>query len=166
MNSLSIGEIKRKAINFAKSGGNWHFHILTPECKLNSKDQFAFVLEDSNSDTSYVFYSNKPPMDFGAELVKLLVNKDILVEKSEVKSKISAKVQKIKKRAEELTKQGKFWHHHMLFPKCVFNKHKGKWTIMFEDQELKQVVESVTESEPKSDLKELEILYYKQEALR
>jgi len=166
MNSLSIGEIKRKAINFAKSGSNWHFHILTPECKLNSKDQFAFVLEDSNSDTSYVFYSNKPPMDLGAELVKLLVNKDILVEKSKVESKISAKVQKIKKRAEKLTKQDKFWHHHMLFPKCVFNKHKGKWTIMFEDQKLKQVIESVTENEPKFDLKQLEILYYKQKTLR
>ena len=166
MKLLSIGEIKKKAINLAKSGSNWHFHILTPACKLNNEDQFAFILEDSDSNTSYVFYSNKPSMALGAELVKLLVNKDILVEKSKVKSKISAKVQKIKKRAEELTKQGKFWHHHMLFPKCIFNKHKGNWTIMFEEQKLKQIIESVTENEPKSDLKELEILYYKQKTLR
>ena len=87
MNLLSIDEIRKTAINLAESGSNWHFHILTPECKLNNEDQFAFVLEDSNSDTSYVCYSNKPPMDLGAELVKLLVNQDILVERKKVRAR-------------------------------------------------------------------------------
>lgn len=50
----------------------------------------------------------------------------------------------------------------MLYPACHFNPHPGKWTIMFEDQESGEVLESVTDQEPKTDLKHIEKLFYDQ----
>jgi hypothetical protein len=44
----------------------------------------------------------------------------------------------------------------------MFNNSKGKWTIIFEDQENNEVIESVTKDEPKSDLQHIEKLFYAQ----
>ena len=39
---------------------------------------------------------------------------------------------------------------------------QGKWMIIFEDLEKKEILESVTEKEPKADLKQIESLFYQQ----
>lgn len=50
----------------------------------------------------------------------------------------------------------------MLFPNCMFNKNKDKWAIIFEDQERNEIIESVTDKEPKTDLQYIESLFYSQ----
>ena len=50
----------------------------------------------------------------------------------------------------------------MLFPYCKFNKNKGKWTIIFEDKEKNEIIESITDTEPKTDLQYIEALFYSQ----
>ena len=89
----------------------------------------------------------------------MLHGKDIASE-SKVSENGSA-IDRIVSRAEELNKKGIEWHHHMFFPNCIFNKHKGKFCIVFEDSKL-GVIESISDKEPKEDLKRIEPLFYSQ----
>ena len=50
----------------------------------------------------------------------------------------------------------------MLFPGCKYNKHGDKWVIVFEDMEKGEIIESISEDEPKSDLQHIEGLFYSQ----
>ena len=52
----------------------------------------------------------------------------------------------------------------MLFPDCAFNKNKGKWALILEDPQSKEILESVTDHEPKEDLKQIETLFYGQQS--
>jgi hypothetical protein len=164
MQETTVDEIKNKAKDFSTSGKKWHFHILTPECQLNEKGGYALVLENTTDNEAYVSYSDEPYMDIGKELVKLLHGDDVVKDDKEEsqESKPSPQVQEILKRAKRLNNQGKSWHHHMLFPGCRFNKHSGKWAIIFEDKEAGEVIESVSDDEPKGDLKHIETLFYQQ----
>ena len=163
MKEISIEQIKVLAEKFSKNDTKWHFHILTPTCLLNTEKQYALVLEDTTNNNSYVCYSEKPYMGVGEVLVKLLHGNDVVKDKSEKKElSPSENVKKILKRANELSRKGVFWHHHMLFPDCIFNKDREKWAIIFEDPEKNMIIKSVSDKEPKSDLQHIEALFYKQ----
>ncbi|OQY64746.1 hypothetical protein B6D29_04650 [Microgenomates bacterium UTCPR1] len=163
MIELSIEKMKGIAEGYALKGIRWHFHILTPECKLNSVKKYALIIENAEDNIVYVCYSEKPYMNIGKELVKLLHGTDVIKEKGERKELLpSSKVNRFLERAKELNKEGKFWHHHMLFPYCKFNKNIGKWTILFEDNENSEVIESISDNEPKGDLQHIEALFYSQ----
>ena len=164
MKKVTINQIKQKAKELANSGKKWHFHILTPECQLNDENNYALVLENTSDNETFTCYSDEPYMGIGRELVKLLHGESVIKDdKQESKdSKPSAKVKRILQRAEQLNKAGKSWHHHMLFPDCRFNKHQGKWTIIFEDKEKGEVIESVSDDEPRGDLQHIETLFYQQ----
>lgn len=163
MKNATVGEIKQKAKDFSATGKKWHFHILTPECQLNERGGYALVLENANDNEAFVCYSDEPYMDAGKELVKLLHGKDVVKEsEQEELEKPSPKVATILERAKQLNSQSKNWHHHMLFPGCRFNKHQDKWVIVFEDKETGEVIESVSDDEPKGDLKHIETLFYQQ----
>ncbi len=164
MKNVTPDEIRTRAYQLAKVNKSWHFHILTAICKLNGKEMPAFILENNTDNETLVHYSEKPLKELGKELVQLLHGKDVIKKKNEVENKqeISPNVKKLLDRARELNNQGKLWHHHMLFPFCTFNKNKGQWTIIFEDQENATILESVSGKEPKQDLTELETLFYQQ----
>lgn len=164
MKNATIKEIKQKAKELVTTKKKWHFHILTPECQLNDEDNYALVLENTTDDESFVCRSDEPYMDIGKELVKLLHGDDVVDDKAQKveKAEPSEQVQKILSRAKQLNSEGKAWHHHMLFPNCRFNKHQGKWTIIFEDKESGEVIESVSDNEPKGDLQHIETLFYQQ----
>lgn len=120
-------------------------------------------MENLSDNEDFVCCSNEPYVDVGKELVKLLHGSDIVKKKGEEqKSKPSPQVTKLLLRARKLNSQGKNWHHHMLFPGCVFNKHKSKFVIIFEDKDTGNIIESVSDKEPKGDLKHIETLYYAQ----
>ena len=120
---VSIKRVVELAEQWQSEGKKWHFHMLTPDCVFNERnDKYAFVLENRSDQDTYVAYS-----DFG------------------------------------YMEEGIPWHHHMLFPDCIFNKHKGKWNIVFEDTDSEEVLESVTDTEPISDLRAIEALYFAQE---
>lgn len=85
----------------------------------------------------------------------------ILGEKS-IGGKNSNKLAPMLKRAEQFSLQGKEWHHHMLFPGCIYNMRKGKWCILFEAaRERTRVFFS---SEPRESLRRIELLFYAQKA--
>ncbi len=161
---MTAQDIKALAEQFSKEKKNWHFHILTPECQLNDSDKFALVLEDLTDNQDYVVCSDEPYLGVGRELVKLLHGDDVV--KDEPEENIvppSEQVGRLLVRAKQLTEKEKFWHHHMLFPGCKYNKHGNKWVIVFEDQEQGKIIESVSENEPKSDLQHIERLFYNQQ---
>ena len=163
MIETTVDEIKRIAREYAQKGIKWHFHILTPECKLNEVKEYVLILENAVDEKCYACFSPTPYMNIGKELVQLLHGNDVI--KSEDETKVvppSTQVEKLLLRANSLTEKGIFWHHHMLFPYCKYNKNKGKWMILFEDMENNEVIESISESEPKNDLQHIEALFYSQ----
>jgi len=164
MKQITIEQIKQKAEKFASSGKKWHFHILTPACQLNDESNYALILENTTNNKSFACRSDEPYMDIGKELVKLLHGDDVVKDDNqETKvSEPSPQVQKILEKAKQLNDAGKSWHHHMLFPDCRFNKHQDKWTIIFEDKEAGEIIESVSDDEPKGDLQHIETLFYQQ----
>lgn len=163
MIKATIEEIKKIAQDYAIKGMKWHFHILTPECQLNDVKEYALILENAVDEKVYVCFSSTPYMSIGKELVQLLHGNDVLKGSEEKKEyPPSSQVKKLLERAQSSTDKGIFWHHHMLFPYCKFNNNKGKWKILFEDKENNEVIESISENEPKGDLQHIEALFYNQ----
>ena len=165
MKEVSKDRIVELASDFAERDVSWHFHILTPECQLNDSDRYALVLENATDEAAFVACSDEPYMDVGKQLVKLLHGADVVREGDDEKGAEgtpSASVAKILERGRELMEANVYWHHHMLFPDCIYNRHQDKWTIVFEDMEAGEIIESVTKDEPKGDLKLIETLFYSQ----
>jgi len=50
-------------------------------------------------------------------------------------------------------------HFHILNPACLANPNPGRWTILFEDDEL-GVLESSTDERPLADIRLVERLIY------
>jgi hypothetical protein len=165
MKEASIEEVVETAKKLQEEGRKWHFHLLTPDCVFNKrKDKHAFVLENESTGETLIVYSYKTYKPQGRELAKLLYGKGIFDEpKGEAQSHPSGKsMQEILENARRLKREDRPWHHHVLPPNCIFNKHRGKWEIIFEDNEEGRSLSSVTSHEPKEDLKKIEILFYSQ----
>lgn len=159
----SVVDILQKAKELSRQKKSWHFHILTPGCLLNSHPDYALILEVPSDDQTFVDYSKERPMEVGKELVKLLHGGDVVQDAPLASTAASDGIKKILERASRINARGDFWHHHMLFPDCTFNKNPGKWTLILEDPQAKEILESVTGNEPKEDLKQIETLFYSQQ---
>lgn len=162
MEHISVEQILQKAREYHAGKQSWHFHILTPECCLNDRSEYALVLESAIPSSTFVNYSVTRPLEAGKVLVQLLHGDDVTLEETSDLSNASTGAKEILQKALQLSAEHRFWHHHTLFPDCSFNKNKGKWTIIFEDQENNEILESVSDSEPKADLKHIETLFYGQ----
>jgi hypothetical protein len=162
MTETTLDDIRQKALHFHESGQKWHFHIMSPTCVFNKKKQFAFVLESAATNEAYVFYSDKAEKELGQELAPLLHGVKVLDATSvEANYVPSPNVQRVIERAKQLNEKGVSWHHHMLFPDCVFNANSPSYALIFEDPEAGSTLESLTDSEPTNDLKQIESLFYK-----
>lgn len=157
----TIGEIEKLANEFRKENKKWHFHMLTPDCMFNERrDIHAFVLENETDGETFVCYSKERYMDVGKRLVQLIHGEKIV---SEGEQGIDdGYMKEMLAKAKSFNERGVLWHHHMLFPNCIFNKHKGKWCIVFEDKEENKIIEFVSEEEPTEQLRKIEVLYYSQ----
>ena len=142
---------------------NWHFHLLTPGCVFNTKKEFALVLENTTDNRQIVNYSDKKQDEEAKKLLELLhgINADE-TKNFEANTDLSPNVSKMVGRAKELIEKKIPWHHHALFPSCIFNKTKNKWVVMLEDPETGEVLENVTDGKPDSDLQLIEPLFYHQ----
>jgi hypothetical protein len=171
MKNVTIQKIRETAKKLSSKSSTWHFHILTPECQLNDSDQYAMILEDTTSKETLVCYSQQPYLKVGKELVKLLHGKQVVDNKYSNQGVLSKKlavnntIDKILKKAVSLNSKKMGWHHHILFPGCIFNKDEGKYVIIFEDKETKKMMKSVTDYVPIEDLKKVETLFYTQKKI-
>lgn len=165
LKQIGISTLERKANHYHKSGKSWHFHILTPLCKLNEKKAYAFLLENSTDSESFVSYSKSPRMRLGQKLLKLLHGIKISKNMPDKQSKLPTDVQVIVDRAKELTNMGYYWHHHLLLPSCIFNE-TDQYLMIFEDQKNNKLLKAFSETEPKAGLQIIETLYYSQKHLK
>lgn len=132
--------------------------MLAPTCLLNETDRFVFVLEQSDA-PSLAYYSDKMEMDLRDKLLPLLHGKEVMKPKPAKDYQPSPIITQIVQRIKQLNKAGVAWHHHVLFPSCLFNKHAPKWALILEDPETSKILESLTDEEPVSDLKQVEPLF-------
>lgn len=163
MQHISENEIKQIATSLQQQKKQWHFHLLTPDCMLNATDRFVLVVEDKESGEVYDYTANVAPTETSKMLLELLHGEQIFNEEKEELGEMSEDVEHMMQRGKELNEKGYFWHHHVLFPYCTYNKHQGKWVIVFEDPEMKEMIESISGTEPKRDMKEIEPAFYRQE---
>lgn len=165
MKRVSAAKILSTARKLNKDGKKWHFHILVPGCTFNKDKRFALILENTSDNEQDVYFSLKKPSKTGQKLVEMLHGKGISKKKkksSKKTAKSSAKVQKMIKRATELNAKGFSWHHHVLFPDCMFNKDSRYWTLVFEDSLNNEVIEERFKYEPIEALSKIEPLFYSQ----
>ena len=150
----------------ADSGERWHNHVLSTDCKLNERQRCALIVEASDRAKVYVTYSDEPMMDVGRALATMVHGEDPLaaagVESTADVQPDSAGVAEMMRRAKDLVTRGVHWHHHILFPECVFNPHPGDWTLVFEDPETGETLESVTTEKPEQDIRATETLFFSQ----
>ncbi|MBW2973928.1 hypothetical protein KY346_06070 [Candidatus Woesearchaeota archaeon] len=163
MQETNFDEVENLAKELQSQGKKWHFHMLTPDCVFNkNKGKHAFVFENVSDNKTYVVYSDERNMELGQKLVKMIHGDKILKKEENAIPSKNEKIKKILEKAKNLNERGIHWHHHMLFPNCIFNEHSGKWNIVFEDQETGEKIEVLYDDEPVDDLREIEVLYYAQ----
>ncbi len=156
----TLEEIVSIAEGLATKGKHWHFHILAPDCKLNGGDDFVLMVEDTARQEFFTFHTDSKPSEVGKRLVQLLHGKEVMVgEATPIGYNPSKEIREMVDRAKKLNDEGKAWHHHVLFPDCKFNTSE-KWTILFEYPESAEPLRSVSDTEPKEGLKQIETLFY------
>lgn len=163
MIETSIEKIDKKAHELSKNGKDWHIHMLSSSCILNNISRNAFILEDTSDKKTYVHYSEDRKLIEGKRIASMIYDLDGKGNKklSEAK-KFSKNASIMIRKAESYNKKGIPWHHHLFFPDCMFNKHKGKWCLIFEDPIDGKTTELVSKTEPKEEQEKLEKLFYAQ----
>ena len=164
---VSQDRLLRLGKELAASGEKWHPHVLSPDCQLNDRrPHCGLILEASDQSEVFATYSEEPMMETARSLAALAHGEDaLLADPGDVKPK-STQVAEMMRRAKTLSGRGKHWHHHVLFPECIFNTHPGKWTIVFEDPDTGEMLESVTRDRPAQDIQVTETMFFAQSVHR
>jgi len=152
----TLEKIRERATTAHSNSENWHFHILSPACTFNETERYAFILE-VGPESALVYYSGKAEKELGAELSPLLHKPESTETKEQV---ITAEQQRVLDTAKRLNEHNAEWHHHVLFPGCMFNEQEKKYCLILEDPETKDKLEIVSDTEPRHVLKQLEPLFY------
>ena len=161
MNKLSLGKIRAAALDFHTQNKKWHFHILSPTCKFNDSAQYVFVLECPEIDFLAAHYSTQAEKELGSELSPLLHGvENNVIDPQPTTTNLTDDAKKIIEKAKRLNEQHIRWHHHVLFPDCYFNSQRSKYVLMLEDPQTQKSYESLSNHEPKDELKLIEPIFY------
>ncbi len=159
---MTLDEIREMVRTWCDGGVRWHFHALAPGCVFSAqRDRYALVLENRTDRRTYVVYSDEAFAEISQELVKILHGESILDKEQAREVSDNEMFQRTMERAQDLQQKGVAWHHHMLYPDCIFNQHRGKWNIVFESGEDGEIVEMLYEEEPTADLRTIEVAYFR-----
>lgn len=169
-NHLAHGDVDYRVIalddclplveGFIAAGKKWHSHVLSPGCAFNPYPAlYAIVVEDDAGHVAYIAPSEGFP-EVDKTFVKMLHGDDILDEAAAAAgdpalvagSALLAKVREID--AARIA-----WHHHMNFPDCALNPHRGRWAITVESDA--GTFSESYDDEPKAVLREVEVLYFR-----
>lgn len=150
---------------FVAAGTKWHSHVLSPGCTFNPyRERYAIVVEDDGAQVAYIAPSDGFP-EVDKVFVRMLHGDDILDEEAALAADpAEAAGSALLKRVRQINAQGVHWHHHMNFPDCALNPHRGDWAITIESG-----VGTFSErydDEPKAVLREIEVIYFRNIAAR
>lgn len=156
---VRLGDSLALVESFIEAGHKWHNHVLSPGCKFNTfKDQYALVIEDDTEGKAFIAPSAAFP-EVDKTLVKMLHGDDILGEGA-----VTIDLEKLKQASPLLTRlvdlngRGIKWHHHMNFPLCALNPHRGDWAITIESGE--GIFSEKYPEEPRDVLRAIEVMYF------
>ncbi|MCB4769683.1 hypothetical protein LGR54_13785 [Ancylobacter sp. Lp-2] len=150
---------------FIAAGKKWHSHVLSPGCAFNPYPTlYAIVVEDDAEHVAYIAPSDGFP-EVDKQFVKMLHGDDILdATAAAAEDPAAVAGSALLKRLREIDAQGVHWHHHMNFPDCALNPHRGHWALTVESD-----AGTFSESyhdEPKAVLREIEVMYFRNLAAR
>ncbi|GLK73019.1 hypothetical protein KHC23_06210 [Ancylobacter dichloromethanicus] len=147
------------------AGRKWHSHVLSPGCAFNPYDRrYAIVVEDDAGHIAYIAPSDGFP-EVDKTFVKMLHGDDILDEHAaRAADPAEAAGSALLARLRGIDAQGVHWHHHMNFPACALNPHRGRWAITVESEN--GTFSESYDAEPKAVLREIEVLYFRNLAAR
>lgn len=160
MKEIAFDEMARLAGGLSRARGEWHFHLLGPDCVFNAhKGQFSILLEDGQS--REVFYSlfDRQPLRESRALADLMYGKGFL-EPKETGGQ-NPDFEALLKRAQEMDCKGMEWHPHHLPPGCAISKRPDRHCLLVEDRERQTVRVAVYDQKPAGDLARIERLFYR-----
>lgn len=165
MEEVDLDQLRERALAWHAAGKSWHFHVLSPACVFNERDEYAYIGENTTDEEYIVAYAAVLNPTLPKELAPLIHGAKILDE-GETASEPSARIAEMTRLAQELTNLQLEWHHHMLFPQCRLNRHRPSYVITIEDPRNGELHESVTDYDPTAELKGIEMLYHQNNEAR
>jgi predicted peptidase len=154
MAEVSYEALVAKARGIAATGGRGHLHTTPPGCRITGDSRRAIVLEATDEGIACAFFDEAPIEARARPLAILLHGADSVPDDDEVLVAASSAVNTMADRM----RMGK-GHFHILNPACLANPNPGRWTIVFEDDDL-GILESVTDERPLADIRLIERLIY------
>lgn len=158
--TIALEECLPLANRLQSEGKPWHSHVLSPGCRFNPfVGRYAAVVEDDATHTAYIARSDGFP-EVDKQLVKMLHGDDILdAGHPSSAEETLLECSPLLRRLVEIDDIGKPWHHHMNFPDCALNPHRGRWaiTIEYEDHQFSESYDD----EPRDILRAIEVRYFR-----
>jgi hypothetical protein len=151
---VGYDELVAAARGIAAAGGRGHLHTTPPGCLITGSPRRAIVLEATDQARVYGFFDDQPIEGRAKPLAILLHGADSVPADADDLEPACAAVSRMADRM----RQGK-GHFHILNPVCLANPNPGRWTILFEDDDL-GVLESVSAERPLADIRLVERLIY------
>ena len=150
---------------FVAAGVRWHSHVLSPGCAFNPYDGlYAIVVEDDGDHVAYIAPSDGFP-EVDKVFVRMLHGDDILdAHAATAGDPAGVAASALLAWLREVDSRGVHSHHHMNFPACALNPHRGRWSITVESDE--GTFSESYEDEPRAVLREIEVLYFRNLAAR
>jgi len=151
---LGYEDLAARARAIAAAGARGHLHTTLPGCLITGRPRRAIVLEATDESAVYGFFDDQAVEERAKPLAILLHGADSVPDDGDELQPACAMVNRMADRM----RAGK-GHFHILNPVCLANPHPGRWTILFEDEEL-GVLESVSDERPLADIRLVERLIY------
>jgi len=145
-----------KRINAA--GGRGHIHTTPPGCALTGRAERGILLEVTDEGHAYAFFDTASIEARAKPLAILLHGAESVPDDTEV---LATACDEVTRMAERMGLG--MGHFHILTPVCLANPHPGRWTIVFEDDDL-GVLSSASDERPLADIRLVERLIYAQPA--
>ena len=138
----------------ARAGGRAHLHTTPPGCVITGDARRGIVVEATDEGTVYVFYDEASIEARAKPLAVVLHGADSVPDDGDELEPASEAVVAMAERM-SLDKG----HFHILNPVCLVNPNPGRWTILFEDDEMGQL-QQVSDDRPLADIRLVERLIY------
>ncbi len=154
LESTSYEDLADLARRLAAAGSAAHLHTTPPGCVITASPRRAIVIEATAEGRAFAYLSDEPIEALARPLAIELHGADSVPDDHET---LDPACEAVNRMADRM--RGGHGHFHILNPVCQANPHPGRWTILFEDDEL-GLLESVSDDRPLADIRLVERLIY------
>lgn len=155
LESVTYDELVARARRLAAADPAAHLHTTPPGCCITASSRRAIVLESPASGEACAWFSDEPIEALARPLAALLHGDETVPDDGETLEPVSTELERMAERM-----AAGHGHFHILNPTCRANPHPGRWTIVFDDDEL-GTLEHVSEERPLANIRLVERLIYR-----